>query len=234
MKLCFVDMPGARWCWLYFLSTCPNTFELWHLFHAMWCLLQKLLQTFAFQACANMCSINSCVSRTLNAQHIILFFLLSCPLITNGPRFTTKYFLHYQSMWNASLLLGSTWEDGGIPKKGELWLMNWIIIIIINGLEFWCMPIQHQNNWVVWSTTERYMQKEMENPEVQAWETREYKDGALRNEQSCNSFGSFEATKFKPAITGKIGNLPLILKKCELTQVHNCICCEHASKCGSK
>jgi hypothetical protein len=43
----------------------------------------------------------------------------------------------------------------------------------------------------------------------------------MENEQSWNGTGSFEA-KFKPAITGKIGNVPLILKKSEFTssQMH--------------
>jgi hypothetical protein len=118
--------------------------------------------TIAANMCISSCSINSCVTRIfVNAQYIILFIIfLSSSLFTNGPRFTTKYFLHYLFMWTASLLLGSIWEEGGIPKKGKLWTMDWIIIII-NGLEFWCMSIQHQNNCVVWWTIERCVQKEI-------------------------------------------------------------------------
>jgi hypothetical protein len=108
--------------------------------------------------CISSKSVNSCVTRIFvyALQDIILLTILLSSFFENGPRFTTKYFLHYLFMWNTILLLTvreRRVEYQRIPK-GELWTMD--SIIIINALEFWYMPIQHQNNCVVWSIIERY------------------------------------------------------------------------------
>ncbi len=81
-----------------FPANMPQHFELWHLF--LWHVVFDV--TIAVNMCISSYSVNSCVTRIFahTLQELILLTIL-----LSSSLFTTKYFLHYLFMWNASLLL---------------------------------------------------------------------------------------------------------------------------------
>jgi hypothetical protein len=118
MKLCFVNMPSARWCLQYFLTTCPNTFERWHLFHAMWCLLLQLLQTCAFQAIPQIHVWQG--SLCMYAQHtILLIILLSSSFFYHWSKVYNKIFCAFSIHKHISITRQGMREEGGIPKMNH-------------------------------------------------------------------------------------------------------------------
>jgi len=145
MKLCFVHMPGGRWCLQYSLPTCPNTlsYDIYFMTCGVWC--------------------NNCCKHV----HFKLFrkFICHKDLCTysagsHTPYYPSIFFIIYNQIFPAlPVHVKRISITHCTEEEGELWTMD--STIIISGLEFWYMPIQHQNNCVVWSTTPRYMQKEI-------------------------------------------------------------------------
>lgn len=104
-------------------------------------------------------------------------------------------------------------QEDGIPKMNcETWTHSSLSMA-------WCMPIQHQNNCVVYR--EMCAKGDMKSWSASLRNKSYIRMVHWRNEQSCNGSGSFEA-KFKQAVTGKIGNVSLIVKISEFTssQLH--------------
>jgi hypothetical protein len=79
---------------------CQHAPTLWAMTFILWHVVFDV--TIAVNMCISSYSVNSCVTRIFahTLQDLILLTIL-----LSSSLFTTKYFLHYLFMWNASLLL---------------------------------------------------------------------------------------------------------------------------------